>query len=139
MLAPSEAEGHSDKQQVRGTRHDFWLWWLFRQLQWVDTADPPSVASQALASVSIFLTILFVMEVILKCISLSPIGYWHSRRNRYDLCVTLMGVIWVAIHLSEHVGAHNQSCLVVSCVRERQCSERHWSKHFALTHITLNV
>ncbi|XP_022100553.1 sodium leak channel non-selective protein-like isoform X1 [Acanthaster planci] len=72
--------------------------------RWVDpgqpsNTEPPNKASEALASVSVVLTMMFVLEVILKCISLSPIGYWHSRRNRYDLCVTLMGVIWVAIHI----------------------------------------
>ena len=60
-------------------------------------------AAQALANVSVLLTNMFVLEVILKCISLSPIGYWHSRRNRYDLFVTVMGVVWVAIYLSNQV------------------------------------
>ncbi|XP_038062200.1 sodium leak channel non-selective protein-like isoform X1 [Patiria miniata] len=67
--------------------------------RWVDPTQEASQASKALASVSVVLTNMFVLEVILKCISLSPIGYWHSRRNRYDLCVTVMGVVWVAVHI----------------------------------------
>lgn len=53
-----------------------------------------------LAYISVVLTLMFVLEVILKCISLSPIGYWHSRRNRYDLLVTLMGVAWLILHFT---------------------------------------
>ncbi|XP_072180421.1 sodium leak channel NALCN-like [Diadema setosum] len=54
-----------------------------------------------LAYISVVLTLLFVLEVILKCISLSPIGYWHSRRNRYDLMVTVMGVVWLILHFTK--------------------------------------
>ncbi|XP_071805177.1 sodium leak channel NALCN-like isoform X5 [Asterias amurensis] len=66
--------------------------------RWVESDNKD--AAQALANVSVLLTNMFVLEVILKCISLSPIGYWHSRRNRYDLFVTVMGVVWVAVYLS---------------------------------------
>ncbi|XP_071839372.1 sodium leak channel NALCN-like isoform X2 [Apostichopus japonicus] len=66
--------------------------------------EPPSENNSSLATgmvyVSMFLTILFVIEVILKCISLSPLGYWHSRRNRYDLVITLAGVIWIGLLLT---------------------------------------
>ncbi|XP_063967111.1 sodium leak channel NALCN-like isoform X1 [Lytechinus pictus] len=63
--------------------------------KWEDTRT-----AMVLAYISVVLTLMFVLEVILKCISLSPIGYWHSRRNRYDLVVTLMGVVWLILHFT---------------------------------------
>lgn len=73
--------------------------------------EPRTKATSGLVWISVFLTFLFVVEVILKCISLSPLGYWHSRRNRYDLFVTILGVIWIGLlltrpdyHLSYIVG-----------------------------------
>ena len=54
------------------------LFCVFSTLQWMEG----DVAGEYLAYCSIFLNVLFVIEVLLKCISLNPIGYWHSRRNR---------------------------------------------------------
>ncbi|XP_046577854.1 LOW QUALITY PROTEIN: sodium leak channel non-selective protein-like [Haliotis rubra] len=51
-----------------------------------------------LAGFSTAFTILFVFEVIMKMIALTPGGYWTSRRNRYDMFVTLLGVIWIVMH-----------------------------------------
>lgn len=36
----------------------------------------------------------------MKMIAFTPRGYWQSRRNRYDLAVTLIGCVWVVIHLT---------------------------------------
>ena len=44
------------------------------------------------------LTLIFLVEVIMKNIAFTPRGYWQSRRNRYDLLVTVVGVIWIVIH-----------------------------------------
>lgn len=33
----------------------------------------------------------------MKNIAFTPRGYWQSRRNRYDLLVTVAGVIWIFI------------------------------------------
>ncbi|KAH7963054.1 hypothetical protein HPB52_019378 [Rhipicephalus sanguineus] len=51
-----------------------------------------------LATVSAGFTILFTVEVTMKNIAFTPRGYWQSRRNRYDLFVTFLGVIWVIMH-----------------------------------------
>ncbi|KAG0411774.1 hypothetical protein HPB47_011112, partial [Ixodes persulcatus] len=51
-----------------------------------------------LATVSAGFTILFTIEVTMKNIAFTPRGYWQSRRNRYDLFVTFLGVIWVIMH-----------------------------------------
>ncbi|XP_026672772.1 sodium leak channel non-selective protein [Ceratina calcarata] len=54
--------------------------------------------TKALARASAFLTLIFVMEVIMKNIAFTPRGYWQSRRNRYDLLVTVVGVVWIVMH-----------------------------------------
>ncbi|XP_024938061.1 sodium leak channel non-selective protein isoform X7 [Cephus cinctus] len=54
--------------------------------------------TEALATVSTILTLVFLVEVIMKNIAFTPRGYWQSRRNRYDLLVTVVGVIWIVIH-----------------------------------------
>lgn len=41
-----------------------------------------------------------VTQVTMKLIAMSPAGYWQSRRNRYDLLVTSLGVIWIVLHFS---------------------------------------
>lgn len=56
-----------------------------------------------LAIISTMLTLVFVVEVVMKTIAFTPRGYWQSRRNRYDLLVTVLGVIWVFINSTLHV------------------------------------
>jgi Ion transport protein len=51
-----------------------------------------------LAMVSTGLTLVFVVEVLMKIIAFTPHGYWQSRRNRYDLFVTVMGVLWIILN-----------------------------------------
>ena len=53
-----------------------------------------------LGTVSCALTTGFVFEVIIKSIAFTPRGYWQSRRNRYDLLVTVLGVIFIFLHIS---------------------------------------
>ena len=40
----------------------------------------------------------------MKIIAMSPAGFWQSRRNRYDLLVTSLGVVWVVLHFALLVG-----------------------------------
>lgn len=35
----------------------------------------------------------------MKMVAFTPRGYWQSRRNRYDLFVTVLGVLWLMFHL----------------------------------------
>lgn len=51
-----------------------------------------------LATCSTVLTLVFVVEVVMKNIAFTPRGYWQSRRNRYDLLVTVLGVVWIFIN-----------------------------------------
>ncbi|XP_063985315.1 sodium leak channel NALCN isoform X1 [Diachasmimorpha longicaudata] len=54
--------------------------------------------AEHLATVSMIMVLGFVVEVIMKNIAFTPRGYWQSRRNRYDLLVTIVGVIWIIMH-----------------------------------------
>ncbi|KAK8723684.1 hypothetical protein OTU49_011492 [Cherax quadricarinatus] len=54
--------------------------------------------TKSLAIVSSLLDLVFVMEVVMKLIAFTPRGYWQSRRNRYDLFVTVLGVIWIILN-----------------------------------------
>lgn len=36
----------------------------------------------------------------MKMIAFTARGYWQSRRNRYDLLVTVLGVIWIFTHFA---------------------------------------
>ncbi|XP_019385246.1 PREDICTED: sodium leak channel non-selective protein isoform X2 [Crocodylus porosus] len=62
-----------------------------------DAEDPVTVP---LATMSVVFTFIFVLEVTMKIIAMSPSGFWQSRRNRYDLLVTSLGVIWVILHFA---------------------------------------
>ncbi|XP_031638611.1 sodium leak channel non-selective protein [Contarinia nasturtii] len=53
------------------------------------------IYTERLVTISMLLTIVFVIEVVMKNIAFTPRGYWQSRRNRYDLLVTVAGVVWI--------------------------------------------
>nr|XP_022905001.1 sodium leak channel non-selective protein [Onthophagus taurus] len=55
--------------------------------------------TEILATVGIFCTLVFVIEVVMKNIAFTPRGYLQSRRNRYDLFVTVLGVMWMCLHI----------------------------------------
>ncbi|XP_042222016.1 sodium leak channel non-selective protein-like isoform X1 [Homarus americanus] len=54
--------------------------------------------TKSLAIVSSLLNFVFVVEVVMKLIAFTPRGYWQSRRNRYDLFVTVLGVVWIILN-----------------------------------------
>lgn len=53
------------------------------------------------------LTTVFVVEVVMKNIAFTPRGYWQSRRNRYDLLVTVGGVVWILMQTTWRVRTTN--------------------------------
>ncbi|XP_037089307.1 sodium leak channel non-selective protein-like [Pollicipes pollicipes] len=65
-------------------------------VQW----DYAAVYTPYLAVVSSVLNLFFMLEVVMKMIAFSPRGYWQSRRNRYDLFVTVLGLIWVILNFT---------------------------------------
>jgi len=46
--------------------------------------------------------------------ALGPAGYWQSRRNRFDMFVTILGVIWIFLHFA--LKAVNIISLLRSCL-----------------------
>ncbi|XP_076454223.1 sodium leak channel NALCN-like [Babylonia areolata] len=66
---------------------------LMLSVPWKDSVDKTTI----LAGFSTSFTLLFLVEVIMKMIALSPGGYWTSRRNRFDMLVTFLGVIWIIL------------------------------------------
>ncbi|XP_076258315.1 sodium leak channel non-selective protein na isoform X4 [Rhynchophorus ferrugineus] len=59
--------------------------------------DDPTTDS--LVTISMICTLIFLVEVVMKNIAFTPRGYLQSRRNRYDLFVTVVGVIWMFFHI----------------------------------------
>ncbi len=54
--------------------------------------------TQISALISSLFTFLFLVEAVMKCIALGFIGYWQSRRNRFDLLVTILGIGWIVLN-----------------------------------------
>ena len=44
------------------------------------------------------ITVLFAMEIVFKMLAFTICGFWQSRRNRIDLLITVIGLIWCVIH-----------------------------------------
>ncbi|CAF3370121.1 unnamed protein product [Rotaria socialis] len=54
--------------------------------------------TQISALISSLFTFLFLVEAVMKCIALGFAGYWQSRRNRFDLLVTILGIGWIVLN-----------------------------------------
>lgn len=68
--------------------------------------------TERLVIVSAVLTFVFVVEVVMKNIAFTPRGYWQSRRNRYDLLVTVAGVIWIILQTILRVSLESSSSML---------------------------
>lgn len=53
-----------------------------------------------LTSTAAACSIFFVVDMVLKIIAFTFQGYWQSRRNRFDLFLTSLGVLWVTLNFS---------------------------------------
>ncbi|CAI4222140.1 unnamed protein product [Auanema sp. JU1783] len=42
--------------------------------------------------------VFFAVEIILKIIAFTLLGFWQSRRNRIDLLITIFGLFWIFLH-----------------------------------------
>nr|KAG5701452.1 hypothetical protein BaRGS_032784 [Batillaria attramentaria] len=76
---------------------------LMLSVPWKDYQEREDNTINVLAGFSTSFTLLFMVEVVIKMIALSPIGYWTSRRNRFDMLVTFLGVIWIILNYSLNV------------------------------------
>lgn len=74
---------------------------FFFVFQWIKD----EIHTERLVIVSTMLTFVFVIEVVMKFIAFTPRGYWQSRRNRYDLLVTVAGVVWIFLQTTLRVSA----------------------------------
>lgn len=54
--------------------------------------------TKILAAFAVIFTIMFLIEALMKMIALGAFGYWQSRRNRFDLFVTFLGLFWILFH-----------------------------------------
>ncbi|KAL4219841.1 hypothetical protein ACF0H5_020252 [Mactra antiquata] len=73
-----------------------------------------------LATVSAIFTLLFLCEVIIKMIALTPAGYFSRRRNIFDMLVTFIGIVWIIVHFGVHFSdniknVHRYSYMFGSC------------------------
>ncbi|VDK41442.1 unnamed protein product [Dibothriocephalus latus] len=49
---------------------------------------------------AIIFTLLFTIECVMKIIALTFNGYWQSKRNRFDMLVSILGLGWIIMHFS---------------------------------------
>lgn len=92
-----------------------------------------------LATVSAGFTILFTVEVTMKNIAFTPRGYWQSRRNRYDLFVTFLGVIWVIMHFMMMNDFSNSFGFVVVILRFFTITGKHATLKMLMLTVVVSV
>lgn len=73
--------------------------------------------TKTLAVVSSLLNLVFVVEVVMKLIAFTPRGYWQSRRNRYDLFVTTLGVVWIILNYTVQTDESHMFGFMVNILR----------------------
>lgn len=73
--------------------------------------------TKTLAVVSSLLNLVFVGEVVMKLIAFTPRGYWQSRRNRYDLFVTMLGVVWIILNYTVQTDESHMFGFMVNILR----------------------
>lgn len=59
--------------------------------------DEKNEHTMYLATFSALFNVLFAGEATMKCLAVSFRGYWQSWRNRYDLLVTVLGLLWTGL------------------------------------------
>lgn len=67
-------------------------------VQW--TSEDNLRLRDGLTSTAAACSLLFVLDMLLKIIAFTFRGYWQSRRNRFDLLLTSLGVLWVTLNFS---------------------------------------
>ncbi|GAB6021165.1 hypothetical protein CHUAL_003795 [Chamberlinius hualienensis] len=92
-----------------------------------------------LATVSSAFTLVFVVEVIMKNIAFTPRGYWQSRRNRYDLFVTFLGVVWIIMHYMMMDEVSNSFGYVVIILRFFTITGKHATLKMLMLTVVVSV
>ncbi|CAJ0929068.1 unnamed protein product, partial [Mesorhabditis belari] len=52
----------------------------------------------AVTSLAAIINVLFAVEIVLKVVAFTGSGFWQSKRNRIDLFITALGLLWVISH-----------------------------------------
>lgn len=92
-----------------------------------------------LASISAVFTILFLCEVIMKMIALTPAGYWTSHRNRFDMLVTFLGVIWIFLHFTVRNSGSNTYGYVIIVLRFFTITGKHATLTMLMQTVVMSV
>ncbi|CAG0914974.1 unnamed protein product [Notodromas monacha] len=92
-----------------------------------------------LAWMSFGLNLMFVVEVVMKCIAFTPRGYWQSRRNRYDLFVTAMGVVWMVMHFMFGTDISHSFGFVVIILRFFTITGKHATLRMLMLTVVVSV
>nr|XP_027195093.1 sodium leak channel non-selective protein-like isoform X2 [Dermatophagoides pteronyssinus] len=95
--------------------------------------------TKPLANVSAALTCVFVFEVFMKMIAFTPRGYWQSRRNRYDLFVTVLGVLWLILHFTFSNKASNAFGFIVVILRFFTITGKHATLKMLMLTVAVSV
>ncbi|VDP46742.1 unnamed protein product [Soboliphyme baturini] len=53
---------------------------------------------KALVALSAIFNLIFVIEIICKIVAFTYCRFWQSRRNKVDLIITLLGIVWCVLH-----------------------------------------
>lgn len=91
------------------------------------------------ASISAGLTSAFLIEVIMKMIAFTPRGYWQSRRNRYDLVVTVIGCVWVLVHFVSTNDISNTFGFIVVILRFFTICGKHATLQMLMLTVVVSV
>ncbi|XP_078664203.1 sodium leak channel NALCN-like isoform X2 [Branchiostoma floridae x Branchiostoma belcheri] len=92
-----------------------------------------------LATTSVVFTTLFLLEVLMKTIAMGLPGYWQSRRNRYDMFVTTLGVVWMAMHFSLQDEYSNTMGAVVIMLRFFSITGKHATLKMLLLTVVVSM
>lgn len=75
----------------------------------------------------------------MKMIAFTPRGYWQSRRNRYDLFVTVLGVLWLILHFTFSNKASNAFGFIVVILRFFTITGKHATLKMLMLTVAVSV
>lgn len=75
----------------------------------------------------------------MKMIAFTPRGYWQSRRNRYDLVVTVIGCIWVLVHFVFTSNFSNTFGFIVVILRFFTITGKHATLQMLMLTVVVSV
>ncbi|KAG9510801.1 Sodium leak channel non-selective protein [Fragariocoptes setiger] len=101
--------------------------------------DPEESHTISLATISAGFTVIFTIEVIMRMIAFTPRGYWQSRRNRYDLIVTVISCVWVLVHFILTNNLSNSFGFIVVILRFFTITGKHATLQMLMLTVVVSV